>query len=210
MSARRHYFCGSDVARNLGAKWLEKPPCVARAFDLQVNAPRAAPDAIYEARPPNISITSGVKAIPSGSSIGLRVSTSYGPRRRNDQLNATANEKIYIMQGYKEPSFQERMAVAQSAKNKALKQLKSRAPIDPAERARRLANQAAKDEAQRIKRAAAQAAKRAAQAAREDEQHAKCEQERLAAAPRVVDEAELKAARDARYAARKARKMGRS
>ena len=112
------------------------------------------------------------------------------------------------MQGYKEPSFQDRMAVAQSAKNKALTQMNSRAPIDPAERARRLANQSAKDEAQRIKRAAVQEAKKAAQAAKEDRQKAT---DRLAAElasaapPRVLDEAELKSARDARYAARKAR-----
>lgn len=119
------------------------------------------------------------------------------------------------MQGYKEPSFQDRMAVAQSAKNKALKQMNSRAPVDPAERDRRIADRAAKDEAQRIKRAATQEAKKAAQATKESEQRAKREEARLAAEmalaapPRVLDEAELKSARDARYAARKARK-GRS
>ena len=119
------------------------------------------------------------------------------------------------MQGYKEPSFQDRMAVAHSAKNKALTQLNRRAPVDPAERARRVASQAAKDEAQRIKRAAAQEAKKAAQATKESEQLAKREEARLAAEialaapPRVLDEAELKSARDVRYAARKARK-GRS
>ena len=120
------------------------------------------------------------------------------------------------MQGYKEPSFQDRMAVAQSAKNKALAQLNRKAPVDPAERARRVASQAAKDEAQRIKRVAAQEAKKVAQAAKEDGQRAKLEEDRLAAelalapSPRVLDEAELKSARDARYAARKARKTGRS
>lgn len=119
------------------------------------------------------------------------------------------------MQGYKEPSLQDRMAIAQSAKKKALKQMNSRAPVDPAERARRVANQAAKDEAQQIKRAATQLAKKAAQATKEAEQLAKREEARLAAEktlaapPRVLDEAELKSARDARYAARKARK-GRS
>ncbi len=119
------------------------------------------------------------------------------------------------MQGYKEPSFQDRMAVAQNAKNKALTQLNRKAPVDPAERARRVANQAAKDEAQQIKRAATQEAKKAAQATKEFAQLAKREEARLAsemalaAPPRVLDEAELKAARDSRYAARKARK-GRS
>ena len=120
------------------------------------------------------------------------------------------------MQGYKEPRFQDRMAVAQSAKNKALTQLNSRAAIDPAERARRIASQAAKDEAQQIKHVAAQEARKTAQAAKEDEQLAQREADRLAAeaalaaSPRVLDEAELKSARDARYAARKARKSGRS
>lgn len=121
-----------------------------------------------------------------------------------------------MMQGYKEPSYQDRVAIAKSAKNKALAQLSSRPPIDPAERARRIANQAAKDEAQRVKRAAAQEAKEAAQAAEEAEQSAKRERDRLsaemalAAQPRVPTELELRAARDLRYAARKARKTGRS
>jgi len=121
-----------------------------------------------------------------------------------------------MMQGYKEPGYQDRVAIAQSAKNKALAQMNSRPAIDPAERARRIANQAAKDEAQRIKRVAAQEAKSAAQAAKAAEQSAKHEQDRvaaemvLAAQPRVLTEAELKAARDLRYAARKARKTGNS
>lgn len=120
------------------------------------------------------------------------------------------------MQGYKEPSFQDRIAVAQSAKNKALKQMNSRAPVDPAERDRRIADRAAKDEAQRIKRAAVQEAKKVAQATKESEQLVKREVVRLAAEmavaepARVLDEAELKSARDARYAARKARKIRRS
>lgn len=119
------------------------------------------------------------------------------------------------MRGYKEPSFQDRMAVAQSAKNKAIVKLKSRAAIDPVEQARRVASQAAKDEAQQIKRAAATEAKKIAQAAKEDGQIAQREADRLAAeaavaaTPSVRDEAELKSARDARYAARKARKPGR-
>lgn len=119
------------------------------------------------------------------------------------------------MRGYKEPSFQDRMAIAQSAKTKALAQLNSKAPLDPAEQARRMASRTAKDEAQQVKRAAAQEAKKAAQAAKEAGQRAKQDEDRLAAetllaAPaRVPSEAELKTARDLRYAARKARK-GRS
>ena len=118
------------------------------------------------------------------------------------------------MRGYKEPSFQDRMAIAQSAKTKALAQLNSKAPIEPAEQARRVASRTAKDEAQQVKRAAAQEAKNAAQAAKEAAQRAKDEdplaaETSLAAPARVLSEAELKSARDLRYAARKARK-GRS
>lgn len=107
------------------------------------------------------------------------------------------------------------MAIAQKAKTKALTQMNSKAPIDPAEQARRIASRAAKDEAQQIKRVAAQEAKIAAQAAKEDGQRTKHEEDRLAAEkalaapPPVLNEAELKSARDLRYAARKARK-GRS
>jgi hypothetical protein len=121
------------------------------------------------------------------------------------------------MQGYKEPSFQDRMAIAQSAKNKALAQMRSRPAIDPAEKARRIANQVAKDEAKCVKRVAANDAKKAAQAAKKAEQSAaQHERDRLsaemalAAQPRVLTEAELKAARDLKYAARKARKTGRA
>ena len=116
------------------------------------------------------------------------------------------------MRGYKEPSFQDRMAIAQSAKTKALAQLISKAPVDPAEQARRMASRAAKDEAQQVKRAAAQQVKDAAQAAKEAAQRAKHDEDHLAAesslaAPaRSPSEAELKSARDLRYAARKARK----
>lgn len=119
------------------------------------------------------------------------------------------------MRGYKEPSFQDRMAIAQSAKTKALAQLNSKAPIDPAEQARRIASRTAKEEAQQVKRAAAQQVKNAAQAAKEAAQRAKQDEDHLAAeaslaAPaRVLSDAELKTARDLRYAARKARK-GRS
>lgn len=119
------------------------------------------------------------------------------------------------MRGYKEPSFQDRMAIAKTAKTKALSQLNSKAPLDPAEQARRIASGAAKEEAQQVKRAAAQEAKKAAQAAKEDGKRTKHEEDRLAAEkalaapPPVLSEAELKSARDLRYAARKTRK-GRS
>jgi hypothetical protein len=130
-------------------------------------------------------------------------------------IEQVTTEKDQMMRGYKEPSFQDRMAIAQSAKTKALAQLHSKAPIDPAEQARRIASRTAKEEAQQVKRAAAQEAKSAVQAAKETAQRARHDADHLAAetslaapAP-VLSDAELKSARDLRYAARKARK-GRS
>ena len=102
------------------------------------------------------------------------------------------------MAAYKEPSLEERTALAQKAKEKALKKLASKPPVDEAELARRtaarLAREAATAEKSRLRREAIQQAKA----------------EKLAASlvPEVVPptEAELKAARDEKYAARKKRK----
>lgn len=106
------------------------------------------------------------------------------------------------MKSYKDPSFSERVGRAAEAKKKALEQLRSKPPIDEkivAERA-----------AARLKREAAEAEKRAAkkaaeQAAKERKAAEAAAAKAVGAAP-VRTEAELKAARDARYAARKNRK----
>jgi hypothetical protein len=97
-------------------------------------------------------------------------------------------------------SFQDRAGQAAKAKEKALEQYKSRPPVDEqlaAERAaasqQREAARAEKAAAKKAERAAAAQAKTAAEA-----------EKAAAAAPK--SEAELKAARDARYAARKARR----
>jgi hypothetical protein len=109
------------------------------------------------------------------------------------------------MRGYKEPGFNERTAAAASAKQKALEKLKAKPPVDEAELARQRERQAERDAAEIAKRAAAKQA-------REDAAAAKREAARLAAeeaaanAPKVLTEEERKAARDARYAARKNRK----
>lgn len=102
------------------------------------------------------------------------------------------------MASYKEPSFQERTALAQKAREKALKKLANKPPVDEAVVAKRvearLAREAAAAEKSRARREAIQQAK----------------EEKLAAAKAaekpVPTEAELKAARDERYAARKKRK----
>jgi hypothetical protein len=102
------------------------------------------------------------------------------------------------MAAYKEPSFQERTALAQQAREKALAKLAAKPALDPAEVARRQAASLAREAAAAEKRAARKAA--IAQAKADKIEAAKV------AAPVVPTEAELKAARDERYAARKKRK----
>ena len=89
-------------------------------------------------------------------------------------------------------SFQDRRSQAAEAKEKALEQLRSRPPVDETVTAERVARQAQRETA-KTEKAALKAAAAEVQAA-----------EAAAAAPR--SEAEQKAARDARYAARKRRK----
>ena len=102
---------------------------------------------------------------------------------------------------YKDPSFQDRAASAAQAKQKALDRLKAKPPVDEAVVAERQAARLAREAAQAEKRAAKKAAEEQAKA----EKAAQAEQAKAAqvAAP---TEAERKAARDARYAARKNRK----
>jgi hypothetical protein len=113
------------------------------------------------------------------------------------------------MKGYKAPSFQDRSAASSQAKERALAKMKAAPQPDAAE----LAARAEK----RIEREAAAAAKAAkARQAREEKQRladekraqARAEKEKAEAKAEVPKktEAELKAARDARYAARKSRK----
>ena len=119
------------------------------------------------------------------------------------------------MKSYKDPSFQDRTDRAAQAKQKALNNLRQKPPVDEklaAERqAARLSREAAEAEKRAAKKAAEQAAKEAkAQASAAKAQAsaaAKAERETkdsARAAPRT--EAEMKLARDARYAARKSRK----
>ena len=97
------------------------------------------------------------------------------------------------MAGYKEPSFQDRVANAAKARETALARLKAKPPVDPAV----LAERAAKAR----EREAAKAQREAAKAQREAE---KAEALRLAEAEKAAlivrepTEAERKAERDAR------------
>ena len=93
-------------------------------------------------------------------------------------------------------SFQDRINSAAGAREKALAKLKAKAPLDPkvvAERVERQKQREARD-------AEKAEAKKAARVAAEAEKAAK------AAASAPLTEEELKARRDAKYAARKARR----
>jgi hypothetical protein len=109
------------------------------------------------------------------------------------------------MAAYKDPGFQERAALAKEARQKALDRLRAAPPVDEAVLAER--------NAARLAREAAEAEERIAK--REAREQAKAEKLALAReaaaaakpAPRPeLSEAEKKAQRDARYAARKNRK----
>jgi hypothetical protein len=101
-------------------------------------------------------------------------------------------------------TFQERIARAAEAKQKALDKLRAKPAPDPALLAERQEAALKREAAQAEKRAATAAAREAAKAAKESEAVAAAEAAAAATAPPT--EAELKAARDARYAARKKRK----
>jgi hypothetical protein len=106
-------------------------------------------------------------------------------------------EPFVIMPPFKQPTFQERAALAAKARQAALDNLRARPPVDEAALAERRAAQLARQEAQAL-------ARKEKQAAREQEKADKKARAAEAAAP-AMSEAEMKAARDARYAARKNR-----
>jgi hypothetical protein len=141
-----------------------------------------------------------------------RQSCEHHCRDRNaNRLTANhESDKARSMSGFKEPSFADRQKAAQEARQNILKKFRAKPGLDDpavmqrqaeregqaADRARaKLAREAAK--AERQARDAAAAEQAAAQLKREKEE---------AAAREVALEAERKAARDARYAARKKRK----
>jgi ATPase subunit of ABC transporter with duplicated ATPase domains len=98
------------------------------------------------------------------------------------------------------PSFEDRAGQAAEAKKKALEKLRQKPPVDEAVAAERLAAQQRRDAIEAEKRAAKKQAE-------QDVKDAKAaEAAKLAAVPPPPTEAEKKAARDAKYAARKKRK----
>ena len=104
------------------------------------------------------------------------------------------------MPSFKQPTFQERAALAAKAKQAALEKMRAKPPLDEALVAERRAARAAKEEAQ----AKAREEKLAARALEKEAKKAAAT-EAEAPAKAAPTEAEKKAARDARYAARKSR-----
>ena len=103
------------------------------------------------------------------------------------------------MPSFKQPTFQERTALAAKAKQAALEKLRAKPPVDEAVLAERRAAAAAREAAQlkaREEKAAARALEKAQQEAQKAEE---------AAASAGLTPEEQKAIRDAKYAARKNR-----
>jgi len=112
---------------------------------------------------------------------------------------------------FKDPSFQDRVAAASKAKQKALDQLKAKPPVDEALMAKRRQEREIREQALAEERIAKANAKAAAKAEKVAIKAAEAEAAKAAAALKAArlkpaSPEEMKAARDARYAARKARK----
>ena len=106
------------------------------------------------------------------------------------------------MVSYKAPDFSERIALAKQARDKALEKLRDRPAVDPAQAAERQAARLAKEAAARERRQARLAEQKQRQA---DKRAAAAANATPAAKPKPSED-EARAARDAKYAARKARK----
>ena len=111
------------------------------------------------------------------------------------------------MKSYKDPSYQDRAGRAAEAKQRALDNLRSKAPVDEKIMAERRAARLKREAAEAEKRAARKSAEAAAKAAKAAAaEAARDAAPKAAAVPAPRTEAEMKLARDARYAARKNRK----
>ena len=110
------------------------------------------------------------------------------------------------MAGFKQPTFQDRAAAAADAKSKAQALLAKRASIDPEAAAQKQAAREAREAKERERNAARKAAADQAKAEKAEAALAAQAAKAAEAAPKpMLSEAERKALRDARYAARKAR-----
>ena len=115
------------------------------------------------------------------------------------------------MAAFKNPSFQDRVALAAQARQKALDRLKAKPPVDEGVMAQRRETWEAEQQvlsAERAAKAEANAAAKAEKAALKAAEIAEAQAaaELKAARLKPASAAEMKAARDARYAARQNRK----
>lgn len=115
------------------------------------------------------------------------------------------------MASFRDPSFQDRIALAAKARQKALTQLEAKAPPDETVMAGRRQVREEREQVLAEERAANVASNAAAKAQKAAIKAAKLAEEEAAAALKAArlkpaDAAQMKAARDARYAARKAQK----
>jgi hypothetical protein len=108
------------------------------------------------------------------------------------------------MKRYKEPGFQDRISAATRARSDALTQLQARPPVDAELAAARAARSLAREEAAQKKRQAARLAAEEAKAAKRAKALEAAAASALPDKPELTEE-ERKAARDARYLARKKR-----
>ena len=104
------------------------------------------------------------------------------------------------MATYKDPSFQDRVGRAAEAKKKALDMLRSRPPIEEHILAERRAARLVREAAEAEKRAARKAAESAVKELKASDAASET------VVPASPTEAQRKAERDARYAARKSRR----
>ncbi len=115
------------------------------------------------------------------------------------------------MASFKDPTFQDRVASARLAKQRALDQLKAMPPVDEAELTERRLEWEARQKTLSDERAAKTEAAAAAKAERASTKAAALARAEAAAALKAerlkpASAADMKAARDARYAARNLRK----
>jgi hypothetical protein len=169
----------------------------------EIFGPRHAPRGYLMASRPAPLYTAANRA--GARSPGTAASRESGRFATNHE-----SDKAHSMSGFKEPSFADRQKAAQQARQNILTKFRSQPGVDdPA-----VAQRRAEREAQAAERAKAKLAREAekaeqkrrdAEAAEQAAAHLAREKEE-AAAREVALEAERKAARDARYAARKKRK----
>ncbi len=115
------------------------------------------------------------------------------------------------MASFKNPSFQDRVAAARNAKQKAIDQLKAKPPVDEEVMKQRREAWELRENAllrERAAKAEETAATKAEEASAKATQIAEAEAAAALKAERLkpASAAEMKAARDARYAARQARR----